>query len=94
MKNNDVKKNDAELIRLTLDGDDTAFEELVNKYRRAVHALVWSKIEDYHIAEELTQDVFLKAYQKLESLKKPQSFAGWLYVSASRRCIAWQLGYS
>ncbi len=85
-----MKKKDAELIRLTLDGDDTAFEELVNKYRRAVHALVWSKIEDYHIAEELTQDVFLKAYQKLESLKKPQSFAGWLYVSASRRCIAWQ----
>lgn len=85
-----MKKNDAELIRLTLDGDEAAFTELVNKYKKAVHALVWRKIEDFHIAEELTQDVFLKAYQKLGSLKKPQSFASWLYVSASRRCIAWQ----
>ncbi len=85
-----MKKNDAELIRLTLDGDETAFTELVNRYKKAVHALVWRKIEDFHIAEELTQDVFLKAYQKLGSLKKPQSFASWLYVSASRRCIAWQ----
>lgn len=85
-----MKKNDAELIRLTLDGDEAAFTELVNKYKKVVHALVWRKIEDFHIAEELTQDVFLKAYQKLGSLKKPQSFASWLYVSASRRCIAWQ----
>ncbi|MXV77047.1 sigma-70 family RNA polymerase sigma factor [Candidatus Poribacteria bacterium] len=85
-----MKKNDIELIRLTLDGDEAAFTELVNRYKKAVHALVWRKIEDFHIAEELTQDVFLKAYQKLESLKKPQSFASWLYVSASRRCIAWQ----
>ena len=85
-----MKKNDAELIRLTLDGDEAAFTELVNRYKKAVHALIWRKIEDFHIAEELTQDVFLKAYQKLGSLKKPQSFASWLYVSASRRCIAWQ----
>ena len=85
-----MKKNDAELIRLTLDGDEAAFTELVNRYKKAVHTLVWRKIEDFHIAEELTQDVFLNAYQKLGSLKKPQSFASWLYVSASRRCIAWQ----
>ena len=85
-----MKKNDAELIRLTLDGDETAFTELVNRYKKAVHTLVWRKIEDFHIAEELTQDVFLKAYQKLGSLKKPQSFASWLYVSASRSCLAWQ----
>ncbi|MXV77067.1 sigma-70 family RNA polymerase sigma factor [Candidatus Poribacteria bacterium] len=84
-----MKNNDIELIRLTLDGDDTAFAKLVEKYRSAVHALVWRKIGDFHIAEEITQDVFLHAYNQLGSIKKPQSFASWLYVSASRRCLAW-----
>ncbi len=48
------------------------------------------KIGDFHIAEEITQDTFLKAYQKLSTLKSPQRFASWLYVIASRRCLAWQ----
>ncbi len=85
-----MKNNDIELIRLTLDGDDTAFAKLVEKYRSAVQALVWRKIGDFHIAEEITQDVFLKAYNELGSIKRPQSFASWLYVSASRRCLSWQ----
>ena len=85
-----MENNDAELIRLTLEGDETAFAELVKKYEKAVRALVWRKIEDYHTAEEITQDIFLKAYQELGTLKRPQSFLSWLYVSASRRCLAWQ----
>ena len=85
-----MQNNDAELIRLTLEGDETAFAELVRKYEKAVRALVWRKIEDFHTAEELTQDIFLKAYQELGTLKRPQSFLSWLYVSATRRCLAWQ----
>ena len=84
-----MKNSDVELIHRTLNGDDTAFTQLVRKYQKPVHALVWRKIGDFHIAEEITQDTFLKAYQKLATLKEPQSFASWLYVIASRRCIAW-----
>ena len=84
-----MQNNDAEIIRRILDGNDAAFTELVNKYQRTVHALVWRKIEDFHIAEELTQDIFLKVYQKLNTLKKPHCFASWLYVIAARRCTAW-----
>ena len=85
-----MQKNDVELIHRILDGDDAAFTELVTKYQRSVHALVWRKIGDFHIAEEITQDTFLKAYQKLSTLKRPQRFASWLYVIASRGCLAWQ----
>ncbi|MCY4403071.1 MAG: sigma-70 family RNA polymerase sigma factor [Candidatus Poribacteria bacterium] len=81
--------NDVELIHRILDGDDTAFSDIVNKYQKQVHALVWRKIGDFHIAEEITQDTFLKAYQKLADLKKPHCFAGWLYVIATRCCQAW-----
>ena len=84
-----MKNNDAQLIHRILDGDDTAFAELVEKYKKQVHGLVWRKIGDFHIAEEITQDTFLKAYQKLGTLKKPQRFASWLYVIAANRCKTW-----
>ena len=84
-----MRSDDSQLIQRVLSGDDTAFAELVKKYQKPVHALVWRKVGDFHIAEEITQDTFLKAYQKLAMLKEPQSFASWLYVIATRRCIAW-----
>ena len=84
-----MKNIDVELIHRVLDGDDTAFSELVKKYQKPVHALVWRKVGDFHIAEEITQDTFLKAYQGLATLKKPQSFASWLYVIAANHCSSW-----
>ena len=84
-----MKNIDVELIHRVLDGDDVAFAELVKKYQKPVHALVWRKIGDFHIAEEITQDTFLKAYQGLATLKKPQSFASWLYVIAANHCSTW-----
>ena len=84
-----MKNIDVELIHRVLDGDDTAFSELVKKYQKPVHALVWRKVGDFHIAEEITQDTFLKAYQGLATLKKPQSFVSWLYVIAANHCSSW-----
>ena len=66
-----------------------AFGFLVKKYQKGVHALVWRKIGDFHIAEEITQDAFLRAYQKLGTLKNHDMFMGWLYVIASRLCADW-----
>ncbi|MDE0635287.1 MAG: sigma-70 family RNA polymerase sigma factor [Candidatus Poribacteria bacterium] len=81
--------DDANLIQRTLEGDQQAFAELVEKYQKQVHALAWQKIGDFHIAQEITQDTFLTAYHKLTTLKDPNRFAGWLYVIANRKCIAW-----
>ncbi|MDE0401334.1 MAG: sigma-70 family RNA polymerase sigma factor [Candidatus Poribacteria bacterium] len=84
-----MKNDDAQLIQRVLEGDDTAFSALVKKYRKPVHSLAWRKIGDFHIAEEITQDTFLKVYQRLSTLKVPQSFAGWLYVITTNQCKAW-----
>ena len=84
-----MKNDDVQLIQRVLEGDDTAFSVLVKKYQRSVHALVWRKIGDFHIAEDITQDTFLKAYQRLSTLKKPQRFASWLYVIAANHCSTW-----
>ena len=83
------REDDVQLIRKILSGDDTAFSILVNKYKKSVHALAWRKIQDFHHAEEIMQDTFLKAYKKLPTLKNPNQFAGWLHVIANRLCIDW-----
>ncbi len=83
------QEDDAQLINRILSGDDYAFNILVHKYQKGIHALVWRKVGDFHYAEEITQDTFLKAYSKLSTLKEPSQFAGWLYVIANRLCINW-----
>ena len=84
-----MKNEDAQLINRFLTGDEGAFTTLVKKHQKRVHALAWRKVGDFHIAEELTQDTFLKVYQKLGTLKNPNQFAGWLYVITDRVCTGW-----
>ena len=84
-----MQHNDTELVHRILTGDDDAFSLLVTKYQKQVHALAWRIVKDFHIAEEITQDTFLNAYQKLEKLKEPQCIAGWLSVITRRQCYAW-----
>ena len=83
------REDDVQLIHKILSGDDAAFSVLVNKYQKSVHALAWRKIKDFHYAEEIVQDTFLKAYQKLPTLENPNQFASWLHVIANRLCIDW-----
>ena len=84
-----MEYNDAQLIQRVLQGDQDAFSPLVEKYQKGVHALAWRKIGDFHIAQEITQDAFFKAYQKLGTLKNHNQFAGWLYVIAAHLCADW-----
>ena len=84
-----MKNEDAQLVDQFLTGDESAFTTLMKKYQKSVHALAWRKVGDFHIAEELAQDAFLKVYQKLATLKNPNQFAGWLYVITDRLCIDW-----
>ncbi len=58
-----MKHEDTQLVHRCLAGDDSAFTTLIKKYQKRVHALAWRKVGDFHIAEELAQDTFLKAYE-------------------------------
>lgn len=84
-----VEEN-VKLIHKILDGEEDAFGVLVQKYQKRIHALAWRKVGDYHIAEEITQDVLLQVYHKLPTLKNPKVFDGWLYVIVERLCINWK----
>ncbi len=82
-------ENSVQLIHRILDGEEEAFTELVQKYQKKIHALAWRKIGDYHVAEEITQDIFFQVYKKLPTLKNPILFEGWLYVVTNRLCLNW-----
>ena len=82
-------EDDVQLIDKILAGDDEAFTALVRKHQKSVHALAWRKIGDFHSAEDITQDVFLRVYKYLPKLKDPRQFSGWLYVTTDRLCNTW-----
>ncbi len=85
-----MQYNDADLIQRTLEGDQQAFTDLVEKYQKQIHALAWQKIGDFHIAQEITQDAFLTAYQKLATLTHHSQFSGWIYAITSNKCKNWR----
>ena len=84
-----MKTDDVVLIQFTLAGDEAAFARLVRKYQKPVHAYASRKTGDFHIAEDITQETFLEAYQNLENLRDPLKFSAWLFGIANHLCIAW-----
>jgi len=81
-----MEVGEEELVKRAKDGDETAFGFLVDRYKGAVHALAYRKLGDYHEAEDVVQEVFIRAYQKLNTLREPGNFAGWLYVITANCC--------
>ena len=79
-------EDDVQLIYKVLSGDDEAFTALVRKHQKSVHALAWRRVGDFHFAEEITQDAFLRAYKHLPKLRDPKRFSGWLYVITNQLC--------
>ena len=84
-----MKNEDVALITRILAGDETAFESLIKKYQKQVHAQALRQIDDFQIAEDIVQETFVQVYQKLDTLEDPTRFPKWLHVIVNRRCIAW-----
>lgn len=77
----------SELVLAAQSGDRTAFGELFERFERHVFAIAFRKLGDYNEAQELTQDVFIQALTKLDQLRVPEAFAGWLRSITSRMAI-------
>ena len=84
-----MKNDDIGLVQDALAGNETAFSALVENYQKQIHAIAWRTTGDFHVAEDITQETFLIAHQKLGTLKDPHRFSGWLNAITTRRCIAW-----
>ncbi|HOX07550.1 MAG TPA: sigma-70 family RNA polymerase sigma factor [Planctomycetota bacterium] len=69
---------DAGLVRRTLAGDRTAFEELIRRYMGAVFAIALREAPAASDAEDIAQECFVRAFHSLSSLEEPAAFRGWL----------------
>ena len=78
-------RTDAELVNAVLDGDKQVFAVLVKRYERPVRAVALDVLGDYHSATDVSQDAFIKAYEQLAGLRKPEAFGPWL-IKIARRC--------
>ncbi|MFC1719113.1 sigma-70 family RNA polymerase sigma factor [Candidatus Poribacteria bacterium] len=84
-----MRSDDETLVSRCLEGDQPAFAFLVNKYKEVVHAYAYRKVGDYQQAEDITQEVFIKAYRKLAQLRWPHRFQSWIYAITSNECKLW-----
>jgi RNA polymerase sigma-70 factor (ECF subfamily) len=69
---------DGFLVAQTLAGDRRAFDKLIAKYQKQAVAVSYRLLNNSHDAMEVTQDAFLKAFNSLATLQKPEAFGGWL----------------
>jgi RNA polymerase sigma-70 factor (ECF subfamily) len=82
----EVRLEEAALVRAAQGGDRTAFGSLYEQYSRMVHGILLAHVS-YMEAEDLVQDVFLRAMQQLPSLREPAAFGGWLAAIARRLAV-------
>jgi RNA polymerase sigma-70 factor, ECF subfamily len=78
---------DNEIISKVLKGEQNAYAELVNRYQAYVFTLVLRMIKSREDAEEVAQDVFIKAYRSLADFRGESKFSTWLYTIANTTSI-------
>jgi RNA polymerase sigma-70 factor, ECF subfamily len=77
----------AQLVQATQSGQREAFGELFERFERQVFTIALRRIGDYGEAQEVCQDVFVQALQKIAQLREPERFGGWLRSIANRMAI-------
>jgi len=80
---------DETFVKKSLDGDGDAFTKLVEKYQNMVHCIAFSILKNFHDAEDVVQETFLKAYISLHQLSNAAKFRGWLHKIAQSISYNW-----
>jgi RNA polymerase sigma-70 factor, ECF subfamily len=82
-----VTDEDIELVESAKNGDHRDFERLVTKYKSMVFNVVHSFTGNYQESEDISQEVFVKAYFALDSFQYKSSFSTWLYRVTVNQCL-------
>jgi RNA polymerase sigma-70 factor (ECF subfamily) len=80
-------RSDAELVDAVLSGDREVFVDLVHRYEDAVRATILAIVRNHHTTQDVTQDTFVAAYEKLGGLRDGSAFGAWLLQIARRRAV-------
>ena len=78
---------DDQMVVLAVKGDEKAYSKLTQKYQKPLYFHVSKMIRDPDFAEDLVQDIFLKAFKSLKNYKNDHAFSTWLYRIARNHTI-------
>lgn len=79
--------SDIEIISKVIQGEHNAYADLVSRYQNYVFTLTLRLIKSREDAEEIAQDVFVKAYRSLADFRGESKFSTWLYTITNTTCI-------
>ena len=82
-----VELTDTEIIKKVLAGEQALFAQLVQRYQSYVFTLVLRFTDNREDAEEISQDIFVKAYRSLADFRGESKFSTWLYTVVRTSCI-------
>lgn len=71
--------SDKELVKQCLQGNNGAFDELVDRYQMTMYRTALSIVKDTEVAKDVTQNGFIKSWEKLDSFNSNYKFYSWLY---------------
>ena len=80
-------RQDYELVKAALSGDDKAFARLLNRYKDAIYFMLLKMVNNRSDAEDLTLEAFGKAFKNLHQYSPTYAFSTWLFKIASNNCI-------
>jgi RNA polymerase sigma-70 factor (ECF subfamily) len=83
-----MRETDDSIINRILKGERNAYALLVDKYKDRVFSLVIGIVRNNEVAEEIAQDVFIKAYTSLKKFRRDAGFSTWLYRIAYNTAIS------
>lgn len=82
-----IEASNEDLVRAAQAGESEAFGELASRFERMVYVVCMQRLRDHAEAQEVAQDVLIKAFEKLHQLQEPAAFPGWLRSIAVRQSI-------
>ena len=78
-KKDEKSRDDARLIRIFLDGDESAFEQIVKRYRQMVYFAAFKMVGNHDDADDVAQKTFISAYKNLKGFQGKSSLKTWLF---------------
>jgi len=79
--------DDAEILRRCRAGDERAYRELVDRYRRQVYSMALRMLRREEDAEDVAQETFIRVFRALDRYDPARSFTAWMFTIAARLCI-------
>jgi RNA polymerase sigma-70 factor (ECF subfamily) len=74
-----------ELVIQAREGNRLAFEQLIDRFQGDIYRMIYYRIRARMDTEDLTQDVFVRAYRNISRIREPDKFRGWLFTIAVNR---------